>query len=404
MGNTQSEIIPHISEEEVKQCKEQFANGGARALDEFLRNKAEQWQTVTLDIAIIGETGSGKSSFINAVRNLTADDEGSAAVDVVQGNIDPTPYPHPLNPLLNYWDLPGVGTPQYPTETYLERINFARYDFFLILSHKRFKSNEIWLANAITEKKKKFFFVRTHFHEDIENDKKSHPRTHKEGTVRAKILGELKLNLGNLYREDGVFLIDNYERRKYDFKLLEIRMIEDFPANKREAFILSCCILGERIIKQKAKWLRNNIWVGSLASGLEAVALIPGLSIVADIGIILTHRQVYLHQLGLDPRSLDHIATVMSCDVGVLNQIVSNSIGPLMTGEGLIAFIRTLPNVAAAMVTEEVVRIIPLVGSAIAAPISIGTTYYILYSMLDKMEETALLVMRTAVNNHAELI
>ena len=39
---------------------------------------------------------------------------------------------------LKIWDLPGVGTPNYPRSCYLEKIHFTRYDFFLILSRTRF--------------------------------------------------------------------------------------------------------------------------------------------------------------------------------------------------------------------------------------------------------------------------
>ena len=45
----------------------------------------------------MGRSGAGKSSFINAIRNLTTDSEGAAAVDVVERTKEPTPYCHPGN-------------------------------------------------------------------------------------------------------------------------------------------------------------------------------------------------------------------------------------------------------------------------------------------------------------------
>ena len=65
-------------------------------------------------------------------------DEGAAGVGVVETTNEPTPYEHPDFPHLKIWDLPGVGTPNYPRSCYLEKIQFARYDFFLILSRTRF--------------------------------------------------------------------------------------------------------------------------------------------------------------------------------------------------------------------------------------------------------------------------
>lgn len=72
------------------------------------------------------------------MRGLIAQDEGAARVGVVETTNEPTPYEHPDFPNLKIWDLPGVGTPNYPRSSYLEKIQFTRYDFFLILSRTRF--------------------------------------------------------------------------------------------------------------------------------------------------------------------------------------------------------------------------------------------------------------------------
>ena len=57
-----------------------------------------------------------------AVRRLTADDEGAAAVGVTETTTDITDYPHPNNEMLKFWDLPGVGTPRFTKDRYLEAI------------------------------------------------------------------------------------------------------------------------------------------------------------------------------------------------------------------------------------------------------------------------------------------
>jgi hypothetical protein len=103
-------------------------------------------------------SGVGKSTFINCLRGLEAEDEGAANVGVVETTNEPTPYEHPDFPNLKIWDLPGkisffflfrillvliigVGTPNYPRSCYLEKIQFERYDFFLILCRTRFTGN-----------------------------------------------------------------------------------------------------------------------------------------------------------------------------------------------------------------------------------------------------------------------
>jgi len=56
------------------------------------------------------------------VRSLTADDDGGAAVGVTETTMDIVDYPHPNNVMLKFWDLPGVGTPRFPRDGYLEAI------------------------------------------------------------------------------------------------------------------------------------------------------------------------------------------------------------------------------------------------------------------------------------------
>ena len=55
----------------------------------------------------IAFSGVGKSTFINCLRGLEAEDEGSASVGVVETTNQPTPYEHPDFPNLKIWDLPG---------------------------------------------------------------------------------------------------------------------------------------------------------------------------------------------------------------------------------------------------------------------------------------------------------
>ena len=90
-----------------------------------------------VNVAVVGISGVGKSSFINAVRGLSADDLGAAAVGVIETTTDVTAYAHPENPGVVLWDIPGVGTAQFPRADYLRLINVDRYDFFVIISATR---------------------------------------------------------------------------------------------------------------------------------------------------------------------------------------------------------------------------------------------------------------------------
>ena len=102
----------------------------------------------------------GKSTFMNRMRRLKAKDPGAAKTGSNETTTEPTPYTHPDNNNIILWDLPGVGTPNFPKDKYLENIKFDRYDCFIIHSATRFTENDLYLAQQIMDKGKKFYFVR----------------------------------------------------------------------------------------------------------------------------------------------------------------------------------------------------------------------------------------------------
>ena len=187
--------------------------GGVEGCRRLLETKRDEWKTVPLNVAVTGNSGVGKSSFINSIRGLTADDEGAAAVGVKETTLEIRSYPHPDNSMMKFWDLPGVGTNEFPRSTYLADIDVDRYDFFLLMTADRFTENDTWLGNEIHKRNKKYFFVSTKIADDISDDKKAHPRTHNEEAVIEEIRRSTEYHL----RKDGcegvpvflIFLIDN---------------------------------------------------------------------------------------------------------------------------------------------------------------------------------------------------
>ena len=70
------------------------------------------------------------------------EDQGAAPVDVTQTTMAPTEYVDVQNNNLVYVDLPGIGTHEFPQETYLEQIRFKQYDAFIIVSGNKFSAQE----------------------------------------------------------------------------------------------------------------------------------------------------------------------------------------------------------------------------------------------------------------------
>lgn len=144
-------------------------------------------------------------------------------------------------PGITLYDLPGVGTPRYPKETYLSLIDFSRYDFFVIMSKSRFTSNDLWLAQEVSKREKNFVFVRTKIDEDIQNDRDDFPSTHNETRVLQRMKQDVKENLDCLDDVPPVFLISGRRSNihKWEFRLLSNHLTRLVPLIRQQEFVLS---------------------------------------------------------------------------------------------------------------------------------------------------------------------
>jgi len=386
-----------------KELKEAFNSGGVEAGRAWLKRKRDEWKKILLNVAVIGRSGVGKSSFINAIRSLTADDEGGAPVGVKETTVDVDHiYPHPNNPLLKFWDLPGVGTRRFPRQTYLSDIQVGRFDFFLLITADRFTEDDTWLGRQFDKLNKKYFFVRTKVGADISNNKQAHPKTHNEDDVVRDIRESTQKHL----KENGcenvpVFLIDSYKLKKFDFYLLERRLIEEFPIFKKAALVLSLQATSKEMISLKVAELRSRMWKRAALSGVVGAIPVPVVSTAIDISIVTEESEFYFTQLGLDETSLKRYAELTKTDYQSLKAIVDSTFGDLDTE----AIVNTYMGAAMPLVAGEGLKWIPvigcLIGPLIAAPLSVVGTYNTLKLVLEKMERVALEVAECAAKSAA---
>ncbi|XP_060577136.1 interferon-gamma-inducible GTPase 10-like [Ruditapes philippinarum] len=128
----------------------------------------------TLANKVIGQTGVGKSTFINFIQGLKTGEEGAADTNIRECTKTIKSYNHPKNKNTSivFWYLPGVGTENFKREYYDDTVQLANYYCFLIFSSERFLEDDEWLANTINKMGKKFYFVGTKVLNDISNEAK----------------------------------------------------------------------------------------------------------------------------------------------------------------------------------------------------------------------------------------
>ena len=351
--------------DEVKRINSSY---GPSELMRQLNDKLNHWKSQPLNIAIIGNSGTGKSSYINAIRGLDGDDEGAAAVGETETTIgDPISYKDPRNSNLLYWDLPGVGTPKYPKETYLRQVGFDKFDFYILISSQRFTQNDLWLAMEIEKAGKNFFFLRSKIDNALNDEKRAHKQTYNQKATLDKIRKncEDSLRMGKISTVN-IFLMSSYQPALFDFNKAKEKLLQDYPRLKKHALVLSVSQgQSKLILKTKIETLRERIEMVSIASSVSNVVPIPGLGFVCDIALVHFEANFYAKQLALDDTSLKDLARDadvtedslkdkrhLYCAKEIFTKIKERK-GKVMTYLSFVPLVGSIANIEAASIVRE---------------------------------------------------
>lgn len=229
MGNNKS------SSNELEETKTSVESNYLPGVSAQILQEVDSWEEVTLDVAVIGELGAGKSSLVNALRDVMDHEDGAALTGVIQTTVDPVGYPIPLLPNTRIWDLPGIGTPQFKSEEYFEKVNVGKYDFFLIVASECFTDRHAKLCHALKEIKKKFYYVRTKVDVSLDCERR------KPNFSEDKTLHSIRAYCSDLLVKAGesspkVFLVSRWDLSKFDFPLLQLTLENELADLRREVF------------------------------------------------------------------------------------------------------------------------------------------------------------------------
>ncbi|XP_067676907.1 interferon-inducible GTPase 5-like [Haliotis asinina] len=401
-----------ISQEEVDEIRRHVDEHGLSGLPGKVQEKMRAWRNIPLSVAVVGESGVGKSTFINSVRGLTADDEGSAAVGTGDTTQEPTVYRHPYNEKLVFWDLPGVGTPKFPQDkSYLERVGYSKYDFFLLLSDDRFTSKDIWLAREIESLKKDYFFIRTKIDDAMENAEDSE-HNFSEGRVLERIKNNCYDNFkaGQLAQR-AVYCIDCYDKHKWDYTKLMEDILVSLPELKRNALVLSLSPLTKGVIRHKTRALKRRATMVALASGIQGActSLIPipllggAISLSLDIALLANEVTFYLEQYGLDDDSLQKLSSRTNTTVDYYKDALKDGSAIMASRQTVKTF---LMNTIKSQAGEEAVkripiemsRFVPFVNALIGGSANFATAFYMLIKMINDLEKDAMKVLDAIIH------
>ncbi|KAL8219485.1 UNVERIFIED_CONTAM: hypothetical protein K2H54_025635 [Gekko kuhli] len=310
----------------IKEIIELFKDGGQDEIVSEAAEDLEAWETTKLTIAVTGEAGAGKSSFINAIRGLKPKDEGAAPIGLTETTQKPVAYSHPNFPNVIFWDLPGIGTPGFPPETYLEQVNFSRYDFFIIVCSKRFRSSNVHLAQKIQAMGKKFYLMRSKVDEDLRNVERTDPETYSEEEALKEMGDDCKKNLEKHLGASNpqIFLTSCWDLDKYDFPRLLETLEKDLPRLKRLTFLLSLPNISPEVIQKKKDALKKQLWKIALVTAFINAVPFEALKLRVDRDLLLKTLTGIYKQFGLDDGSLARLARQVNKPVKELRAVIQS--------------------------------------------------------------------------------
>ncbi|XP_025065078.1 LOW QUALITY PROTEIN: interferon-inducible GTPase 5-like [Alligator sinensis] len=276
MATENDKVFRKFSQAEIEEMKAIFEGGNLKVVAKKLQKELETLEKIPLHIAITGEAGSGKSTFVNAIRGLGDEDAGAAETGVVETTMDPEPYSHPTLPNVTIWDLLGIGTPRFKPDQYLKQMSFQKYN--IIITASRFSAHHTQLTKEIQKLGKKCYYVCSKVDADLDAAEKCRPRTYNEEGILEEIRNTCNKNLKKASGSSPwVFLISSWKPAKYDFQLLLKILEKEMDEHKREIFILSLPNISAQILKKKRAELERQIWKEALVSGAISAVPLPGL-------------------------------------------------------------------------------------------------------------------------------
>ncbi|KAK9978891.1 hypothetical protein ABG768_020629 [Culter alburnus] len=356
---------------------------------EKAKKTLDQLLNVPLNIAVTGKRGSGKSSFVNALRGLDVNDVGAAPTGVTETTMEATMYEHPGMPNVKLWDLPGTG-PNFKAKKYLKDVKFKTYDFFIILNSERIiRENDIMLAKEIKKQKKHFYFV----HSKIDNDIRAEGK--KKGFDEQKVLSLLKEECQKNLKEVGdpkVFLISSFDLEKYDFKTLQKALAEELSDHERSALLQAWGVCSTECLEKKIRIFEGLIWAASLASAGIAVVPVPVVSAACDLGIVVLFLTSCYYAFDLDEGSLTRLSEKVN--MPHLKDMAKSKLVAAIR-EKVLSRLRA-SAAQANIASAEFLSLFPGVGSVAAAVISFTTTQYLLREGLNDLANTARQIRKEA--------
>jgi GTP-binding protein EngB required for normal cell division len=355
----------------------EFANQGISTFIESLKKDYDAIKNATVNIAISGQSGAGKSSLINAIVGRKVADVG-----ITETTLHIKKY---TSNGIHFSDLPGCGTEKFPVDKYLEKCNLESFDAVIIVIANRFYQNDLWLIKEMIRIGRPVYVVRTKMDESIANGKVDDNLT--EYDVFERVKNDIKSNIGNIQIK-GIYLTSAREPLKMDLSKLLIDIEQNLTGIKKQRFIADVAPLNEQILEEKSIIAKKAVTYGASAAALNGINPIPGLDIGLDIAILMRMSKEIESIYGLDEKSINELSKRMgnSANFTAIKAKAGQYTAKFIAKEGILLLLKRLSvNIG----SKEILKYIPFVGQIAAAGIGYKMADSFGSDLIDESHELA---------------
>lgn len=344
---------------------------GARAqaeLDEFERTR--------VNVALIGETGSGKSSLINAIVGSKVARTGGTGETTQQAQA----VPHQEIDGLVFWDLPGCGTPNHPRETYIEKQRLLEdFDVFVLVTDKRIRQGDEWLYRTLRKQyNRPVFVVRTHFDQVVDELP--------EDEARRLITEDVRKQLG-AGPELTPYIVALKGPKRYDLGKFVEDVVNSLSGWKQTKAVMAFAALTADILKKKRDAAEKIVGRCALVAAANGLNPVPGLDVSVDLGVLSYMARQVISTYGLREDQLEFAARPHLAD-GALQVVrrIAKPVTEYLVREAIEAFLKRIGKSIAA---KSLAKWVPIAGQAVAAYLGYRLTIHFGETLMDDCEKAA---------------